>query len=119
MGTNINKALVIAFVLIAGLIAFNFLGYTGFVVKDEEWVCSQYACDKMITAQEWIDKNCYALQDGSNQAICKMVINDKEQLVPLNKINTQTLNQCIEVRCIQEVKSRPVNYTVDLQKLQQ
>lgn len=120
MKMEINKALVIAFVLIAGLIVFSFLNYTGFVVKeDEQWACSQYACDKVITAEEWVSKNCYTLPDGSNQAVCKVIIDDKEQLVPLNKINTQALNQCVEARCMQEVKVRPVNYTVDLQKLQE
>ncbi|MDP2909359.1 MAG: hypothetical protein Q8N77_06155 [Nanoarchaeota archaeon] len=118
MKLEISKALVIAFVLIAGLIAFNFLSYTGFVVKDEEWVCSQYACDKMITAEEWIKTNCYTLPDGSNQQLCKVIIDGKEQLVPLDKINQQALNQCTEVRCVQEVKARPADYKVDLQKLQ-
>lgn len=120
MKMEINKALVIAFVLIAGLIAFSFLSYTGFVVKeDEQWACSQYACDKTITAEEWINSNCYTLPDGSSQIVCKVIIDDKEQLVPLNKINQQALNQCVEARCVQEVKVRTVDYKVDLQKLQE
>ncbi len=119
-GKSVSKALVIAFVLIAGLIVFSFLNYTGFVVKeDEQWVCSQYACDKVITAEEWVNNNCYTLPDGSNQVVCKVIIDDKEQLVPLDKINQQALNQCAEARCVQEVKVRSVDYKVDLQKLQQ
>lgn len=116
---GLNKALVIAFVLIAGLILFNILSYTGIVAKDEQWACAQYACDKAITAQEWVDKNCYTLPDGSNQAACKVMVDNKEQLVPLSKIDTQALNQCVEARCVQEARVRPVDYKVDLQKPQE
>lgn len=120
MKMGINKALVIAFVLIAGLIVFSFLNYTGFAVKgDEQWACAQYACDKAITAQEWVDKNCYKLPDGDSQVVCKVIIDNKEQLVPLNKIDTQSLNQCVEARCVQEVRVRPVDYKVELQKPQE
>ncbi len=117
--TNINKSLVIAFVLIACLVLFNVLNYTGFVVKEEEqWGCSQYACDKVVTAEEWVGNNCYVLPDGSNQVICKVVIDNKEQMVPLSMINTQALNQCAEARCVQEVRVRTVDYKVDLQNPQ-
>lgn len=110
-----NKALVIAFVLIAGLIIFNFLGYTGLVIKeDEQWICSQYVCDKMITAEEWVGNNCYAIPDGNNQVVCKVIIDNKEQLVPLSSINQQALNQCVEARCVQEARVRTVDYKVDL-----
>lgn len=118
-GKSVSKALVIAFVLIGVLIAFNLLSYTGMVAKDEQWVCSQYVCDKAITAQEWVNNNCYTLPDGSNKVVCKVMIENKEQLVPLDKIDTQALNQCIEARCVQEAKVRSVDYKVDLQKLQQ
>jgi len=115
MKEGINKALVISFVLIAGLVIFNFLDYTGMVVKDEEeWVCSQYACDKAITAEEWVNKNCYVLPNTDNEIVCKVVLNDKEQLVPLNSINQQSLNQCVEARCVQEARVRAVDYKVDL-----
>ncbi|MDP2907978.1 MAG: hypothetical protein Q8O03_08640 [Nanoarchaeota archaeon] len=117
-GKSIGKALVVAFVLIGVLIAFNLLSYTGMVTSDK-WACSQYACDKTITAQEWVNNNCYTLPDGSNQVVCKVIIENKEQLVPLDKIDTQALNQCIEARCVQEAKVRSVDYKVDLQKLQQ
>lgn len=119
MNKGISKALIIAFALIGCLILFNFLNYTGFVIKDDEWVCAQYACDKVITAQEWIDNNCYTLPDGSNKIVCKVIIDEKEQLVPLEMINTQNLNQCAEARCVKEVKVRTVDYKADLQNPQQ
>lgn len=113
------RLLIVAFVLIGILIAFNLLSYTGMVTGGDKWVCSQYACDKAITAQEWVDKNCYTLPDGGNKVVCKVIIDDKEQLVPLDKIDTQALNQCVEARCVQEVKVRSVDYKVDLQKPQE
>ena len=115
---QINKTLVITFALIGMLVLFNILSYTGMVTK-EDWACSQYTCDKAITAQEWIDKNCYTLPDGSNKVVCKVIIEDKEQLVPLDMINQQTLNQCVEARCIQEARVRPVDYKVDLKNPQE
>ncbi len=118
MDKSITTALVVAFALIGVLIAFNLMGYTGMVIK-EDWACSQYACDKMITAQEWINTNCYTLPDGSNQAVCKVVIDNKEQLVPLSQINQQALNQCVEVRCVQEARVRPADYKVELPKTQE
>lgn len=119
MAQGVNKALVISFVLIVGLIIFNFLDYTGMVVnEDEKWACSQYVCDKAITAEEWVGKNCYALPDGSNKVVCKVIIDDKEQLVPLEMINTQALNQCVEARCVQEANVRTADYKVDLQQPQ-
>lgn len=120
MAQGTNKALVISFVLIAGLMVFSFLNYTGFVVKEEEqWVCSQYACDKAITAQDWVNNNCYIMPDTDNDVVCKVVIDDKEQLVPLSSINQEALNQCVEARCVQEVKVRAVDYKVDLQNTEQ
>lgn len=118
MKKRANKTLMIAFVLIGILLAFNFLSYTGMITKEEQWACSQYVCDKAITAQEWVDKNCYVLPDGSEQIVCRVIIDDKEQLVPLNMINTQALNQCIEARCVQEVRVRPADYKVELQQPQ-
>jgi len=107
--------LVIAFVLIGGLVLFSFLNYTGFIVKEEEqWACSQYACDKAITAQDWINSNCYIMPNTDNQAVCKVVVDGKEQLVPLSAINQQALNQCVEARCVQEARVRTVDYKVDL-----
>lgn len=115
MKMEINKALVIAFVLIACLIVFSFLNYSGFAVKDDQWVCSQYACDKAITAQDWINSNCYIMPNTDNQVVCKVVIDGTEQLVPLSLINQEALNQCVEARCVQEVRVRNVDYKVDLQ----
>jgi hypothetical protein len=115
MAQGTNKALIISFVLIAGLVIFSFLDYTGMVVKDEEgWACSQYACDKAITAQDWINSNCYIMPNTNNEVVCKVVVDNKEQLVPLSSINQQALNQCVEARCVQEARVRTVNYTVDL-----
>lgn len=118
MKKELNKPLVIAFVMIGILLVFNTLSYTGMIVK-EDWACSQYACDKAITAEEWINTNCYIMPDGSNQAVCKVIIDNKEQLVPLNMIDTQALNQCVEARCVQEARVRPADYKVDLQQPQQ
>jgi len=111
---EINKTFAIIFTLIGMLILFNILNYTGMVTKDD-WACSQYTCDKAITAQEWIEKNCYTLPDGSNKVVCKVIIEEKEQIVPLDMINQQTLNQCVEARCIQEAKVRSVDYKVELE----
>lgn len=118
---DVNKILTIAFVLIGMLILFNILSYTGMVTlgEEEQWACSQYVCDKVITAEEWINDNCYTMPDGSNQVVCKVIIEDKEQLVPLDMINQETLNKCIEARCVQEARVRPADYKVDLQQPQE
>ncbi|MCG2717693.1 MAG: hypothetical protein L6408_02510 [Nanoarchaeota archaeon] len=118
MKQNLNKTVVITFVLIGCLLVFNVLSYTGMVTK-EDWACSQYVCDKQITAQDWINENCYTLPDGSNKVMCKVIIEDKEQLISLEMIDQQALNQCVEVRCVQEARVRPADYNVDLQQPQE
>jgi len=115
MKKQVNKTIIVAFTLIGCLLVFNVLNYTGMVTKDD-WACSQYVCEKQITAQDWIQKNCYTLEDGSNKVMCKVIIDNKEQLIPLEMINQETLNQCVEVRCVQEARVRPADYKVEPQE---
>jgi len=76
------------------------------------WQCSEVACGSVITAEEWVNSNCYVLPDGSGQVVCTVNINNTNQLVPLSMIDTSTLNQCLDPVCVREVRVRKVNYTI-------
>ncbi len=77
-----------------------------------DWQCSQVGCGRVITAQEWVDRNCYPLPQNKEQVVCTVTINNTNQLVPLSMIETSTLNQCIDPVCLQEVWVRKANYSI-------
>jgi hypothetical protein len=76
------------------------------------WQCSQVGCGRLITAQEWVDMNCYQLPQDNSQVVCTVNLNGTNQLVPLTMIDMSNLNQCLDPVCVQEVKVRKANYTI-------
>ncbi len=86
---------------------FDVINYTR-----SDWQCSTVACGRVITAEEWINQNCYASPSNINEIVCTVNINNTKQLVPLSMIDTTTLAQCLEPVCVQEVRVRNVNYTI-------
>ena len=110
MKKEANKSIIILYILIFLIIAFDAFYYIKFI-NNEKWQCSQIACTKIKAAQEWINENC---AKADKKTMCNVIINDTKQLVPLEMINQQSLNQCIQVACIQEIKVRFVNYTLNI-----
>ncbi|MCX6711780.1 MAG: hypothetical protein NT139_01945 [Candidatus Woesearchaeota archaeon] len=114
MKKRFNKSIIILYILIILIIAFDAFYYIKFI-NNEKWQCSQIMCKKVKTVQEWTDENCV---NDKGTTMCNVVLNNEKQLVPLQSINQQNLQQllnqqCLQGYCIQEVKVRPVNYTID------
>ncbi|MEM4244755.1 MAG: hypothetical protein QW404_00220 [Candidatus Nanoarchaeia archaeon] len=96
--------------IVLALLVWAVFDITNYLKAD--WQCSTVTCGKVVTAEEWINQNCYTSPTDSNQIVCTVNINNTKQLVPLNMIDTTTLTQCIEPVCVQEVMVRNVNYTI-------
>lgn len=77
------------------------------------WQCAQVACGKTITAEEWVNQNCYPLPQNNNEIVCTVTINNTAQLVPLRTIDTNSLNRCLDPVCVQEVRVRNANYSIN------
>lgn len=76
------------------------------------WQCAQVVCGKTVTADEWINQNCYPLPQNQNEIVCTVNIDNSTQLVPLRMIDTNSLNRCIDPICVQEVRVRNTNHSV-------
>lgn len=77
--------------------------------EGESWRCFQVECTNISTGQEWVDKNCF---EFNNQKVCKVNANNVDQLIPLQNLNVSLVRQCLEFRCIEEVKVRNVSYKI-------
>ena len=79
------------------------------------WQCSQVACSKFISPDEWRSNNCFMTQiNEQDQEVCRVDIDCKNQLVSAGIINFSALAQCMEFRCVQEVMVRNANYTINM-----
>lgn len=110
MKKEVNKSILILYTLVILILTFNIFYYIKYI-NSEKWQCSQITCTKIKTAQEWVNENCGKVD---NKIMCNVVINNTKQLVPLEVIDPQSLNQCLEVSCVQEAKVRFVNYTLNI-----
>ncbi len=99
---------IIFFILLAWLII---LTYNEFKPTKEAWKCSAVECTSFVKGQEWIDKNCFLLE---NQEVCKININNIDQVIPLQNINLSLVQQCVEFRCVEEIKIRNASYKINL-----
>jgi len=107
---KINKSFIILYILIILIIAFDVFYYIKYI-NNEKWLCSQVACTKIKTAEEWTNENCVEL---NKKTMCNVIINNTKKLVPLEMINQKSLNQCIQGACVQETKVRNVNYPLNI-----
>ncbi|MBN1386794.1 hypothetical protein JW968_07555 [Candidatus Woesearchaeota archaeon] len=81
-----------------------------------EWKCGNLVCEDGITAEQWINENCFQQEQ---QVVCGVMMNGQNTLVPLEQIDTAKLGQCFVARCLQDINVRTVNYTIDLRNLTQ
>ena len=104
------KRITIAAILVI-LIWLIFLTYNEFKPNKEGWKCSTVECTNFITSQEWVNRNCFLL---NNQEVCRVNINNLEQVIPLQNINLSVVRQCIELKCVEEIKIRNVSYNINI-----
>lgn len=78
--------------------------------SNEQWVCSQVVCDKLMSQQEWVSQNCRL--NASNEMNCLVNIYGRPAWVPLKALNLSNIRACAEYRCVQEMLVRPANYTI-------
>ncbi|MFH0936583.1 MAG: hypothetical protein V1815_02815 [Candidatus Woesearchaeota archaeon] len=114
MKKKIDKSIIILYILIILVIAFDVFYYIKFI-NNEEWQCSKILCTKVKTVQEWINENCAKTDKGD---MCDIIIDGTKQLIPLQSLDQQYIQQllnqqCLKGYCIQEVKIRSANYTID------
>lgn len=100
--------LVLALIMIIWL---AFLTYNEFKPNKESWKCSTVECTNFITGQEWVNRNCFLL---NNQEVCKVNLNNVEQVIPLQNINLSLAMQCIEFKCVEEIKIRNASYNIKI-----
>ncbi len=118
-----NVKVYVLYISLTVLLVWNIMqGWEYIFEKEEgEWVCTEYVCDKITSAEEWLKHNCYAVKDDAKQedeeVVCGVAINGSKMDVPLNKVKFENNGKCLEARCVREVKSRAVNYKVEIQKM--
>ena len=78
-------------------------------LKGSYWACNGLVCNRYMTAQEWVNKNCF-LQD--NQAICRIRTQQGDFSYPLSAINLTAVRDCAEYLCLQEVLVRNASYMI-------
>jgi len=77
-----------------------------------KWECSRATCGTFVDPVAWVASNCPAAV-GDAERSCTVNIGGSPTTVPLSVINlTYVAEQCEVVSCVQEVLTRPVNYTV-------
>ncbi len=82
---------------------------------NNKWECSRVVCGKYVDPVAWVAKNCasVAAGDSAENRSCSVNIEGTVTPVPLSFINlTFVASQCEEVACVQEVLTRPANFTV-------
>lgn len=114
-----NKVLVVSIVISVIALALAGLSYTessrvNTVVKDLEgnWRCSQVTCTRFMTPEEWIARFCFL--NATNEMNCNVNINGVPTVIPLSVINTSAIYQCAEYACVEEVRVRSANYTLNI-----
>ncbi len=105
---NVLLALGVVVALILSIVAI----LTTTPKQKETWKCVRATCAEFYTQEEWISNNCYL--NASNKFICRVVFNNQQVEVPLEKLNLSTLRECKVYRCLEEIRVRPVNYTFTL-----
>jgi hypothetical protein len=84
------------------------------VVKDAQldksyWACNGMVCNRFLTPQEWVNKNCY---NQNNQNLCVVKTPQGNLVYPLNALNVTAIRECAEYLCLQEVIVRNASYII-------
>lgn len=108
-GYKMKKLLGLIFLVV--VIWLIFLTYTEFKPSKESWKCSSVECNKFVSGEEWAKQNCFLV---NNQEMCKVNVENKDQLIPLQSINLSAFKQCIEFKCVEEIKVRNTSYDIKL-----
>ena len=105
--------LVVVYVLLAAVIIILAVQqFTTTPIEQGKWECAQTACARTMTEQEIAASVC--AENEAGEMICSVNVDGEEALVPLNQLNLTGLSFCAEYVCIKEVKSRDVNYAVNV-----
>lgn len=112
------RHLLALYVLIAVLGAWMVLATNTEVTTQEsgDWACLQTVCSQSEPGGElWAQENCGTIEDENGTLIeaCSVVINGQEQIIQRNAINFSAIRSCTEYTCVQEIRVREVNYTVN------
>lgn len=113
-----HRHLLVLYVIVAIIGVWLLLLSTPDVTGDtqEEWVCLQQVCSQSEPGGDlWVQENCGVIEDDQGNPVeaCQVVIDGVEQLVALQEINTSAIRNCVEYTCVQEVRVREANYTLD------
>jgi hypothetical protein len=73
------------------------------------WACNGMVCNRFMTPQEWVNKNCYN-QNGQN--LCVVKTPQGNLVYPLNALNLTAIRDCAEYLCLQEVIVRNASYII-------
>lgn len=108
-----SNHVIIIYALIALLAAWLFYDL---ITRDDgsSWMCSNVVCSQVTGPQEWMQQNCFEAATTDNvQMVCRIQIDGISRLVPLSELNLTGIAVCAQYACVQEVKVRAVNYTVN------
>lgn len=114
-----HKHFLVLYVLIAilGIWVFLVSAVQPGVTNDGQWVCAQTACAQSEPAgQAWAQENCGTITDnqtGQTVQACRVTIDGQEQVVRQDALNLSAIRNCLEYVCVQEVKVREANYSVN------
>jgi hypothetical protein len=73
------------------------------------WACNGMVCNKFLTPQEWVTKNCYNQND---QNLCVVKTPQGNLVYPLTSLNITAIRECAEYLCMQEVLVRNASYII-------
>lgn len=107
--------IIVLYVLVALLVAW--IVYVTAAQREQDvWVCSSVVCSKVIGPQEWESQNCFETADdeGNLRPVCRVTIDGVPRIVPRADLNLSGVQGCGQYSCVQEVRARAVNYTLDV-----
>jgi hypothetical protein len=85
----------------------------------EQWTCSQVACASSTGPQEWVQSNCFetAIENGTD-VVCRLEVEGVNRLIPLRELNLTDVRVCTQYACVQEVRTRTTNYSINVSATQ-
>lgn len=107
--TSIER--IVVYVLLAVII--GYLLFTRFAEDgNQSWACNDLGCSSFMTPDEWVNQFCRL--DADNNVVCTVDVNGQQALVPLSQLDLSQLQVCKEYVCVQEIKVRAANYSIDI-----
>jgi hypothetical protein len=80
------------------------------------WQCSNVACANYAGPDAWVAQNCFQApnENGVDTTVCRVAVEGVNRLLPLSQLNLSSLSVCSEYVCVQEVRVRSANYSINL-----